>query len=250
MGAQRRHTYIRCILLGIIFIGTILGPMTASFHQAGLQSWLSGRIPVHTLLSKRQSLWLVRRQRRHPQSCVERPLRSRDAPPCLLPDTCLVDSFMPWSEWKACKGKQWARRESTRTSDIGPGKRNKSQASLLDASTEFDAFIVKYRDTLPWSLQSNYTAVLLEFRPLRRRLFFPINNAMDNLPVDWRIQVVGGARICNSTRMLFPVEVEAGKIVLTDIGDRRMSQVPLNFFTNSHTLISFGSHHLVCITSP
>lgn len=83
----------------------------------------------------------------------------------------------------------------------------------------FDAFIIQYKNHLPWE-GSNFTAVLPEFRFFEVPLIFSINNIMNNLPVHWRIQIVGGPAICDGMRRLFSVEVAAGKIVLTDVGDR------------------------------
>ena len=60
-------------------------------------------------------------------------------------------------------------------------------------------------------------AVLVELeradaRPLRHA----IRNAMENLPVLWRVQVVAGSDAVEATVLrLFPVEVEVGKIVVT-----------------------------------
>jgi hypothetical protein len=88
----------------------------------------------------------------------------------------------------------------------------------------FDDFIIKHKAALPWN-DSNFTAVLLEFRPLRAALQFSIDNVMNNLPVHWRIQVVGGASICLAVREIFPCEVEAGKILLIDLGFDKLSRV-------------------------
>jgi hypothetical protein len=53
----------------------------------------------------------------------------------------------------------------------------------------FSGFLLRSRGSVPWAQSSNHTAVLLEFRPLRREVRFSIANVRDALPVYWRIQV-------------------------------------------------------------
>ena len=60
-------------------------------------------------------------------------------------------------------------------------------------------------------LGSNFTAALLEFRALERQL--NIWKVLQNLPVDWRVQVVERPSVTNTTEMLWPKEVAAGKVV-------------------------------------
>lgn len=174
--------------------------------------------------------------------------QAADKNPCIR-DPCLVDDNMAWDDWKACKSQQladdgWVGEVNTQHLRAKACIQNGSFAhDCIDlparAATQmapFDAFIVQYRDYLPWK-KSTFTAVLLEFRFLKAPLIFSINNAMNNLPVNWRIQVVGGRPICNGMRRLFPVEVAAGKIVLTDIGHKRMHQVgPSIRSTHQHKL--------------
>lgn len=76
-----------------------------------------------------------------------------------------------------------------------------------------------------WSSQrSNATAVLLEFRAWAPELRFSVNNALVNLPVHWRVQVVGGPAVCALASRLYPTEIHAGKVVLTDLGFDDMAQ--------------------------
>ncbi len=76
-----------------------------------------------------------------------------------------------------------------------------------------------------WSSQrSNATAVLLEFRAWAAELRFSVNNALVNLPVHWRVQVVGGPAVCALASHLYPTEIHAGKVVLTDLGFDDMAQ--------------------------
>ena len=84
--------------------------------------------------------------------------------------------------------------------------------------TESTNIIIENRDNFPWSLDSNFTAVMLEFRPWPRQLTFSVNNAMNNLPINWRVQILGGPSILGMMKDLFPAEITAGKIVLTDLG--------------------------------
>ena len=53
----------------------------------------------------------------------------------------------------------------------------------------FKQFITDYGKSQAWSRNSSYTAVMVEFRPYERELAFSIKNIMDNLPVNWRVQV-------------------------------------------------------------
>lgn len=147
--------------------------------------------------------------------------------PC-LPDLCATDEFTVWEEWKVCKQQEllqtnWKANRAQVTAMIA----NATMKSPLEAvnTTIFEDFIIESRIDLPWSLDSNYTAVMLEFRPWARQLSFSINNAMDNLPVNWRVQVLGGPSILTLMQDLFPAEITAGKIVLTDIGRDQGSKV-------------------------
>lgn len=150
--------------------------------------------------------------------------------PHLFYDRCMVDDYTPWTSWKDCKihELEGCHGKATTLEDMEGLNRTDtllSQILLFQKNVSLvDDYILKHKDILPWSV-SNFTAVLLDFRPLRRKLAFSITNVMDNLPLQWRIQVVGGASICNEARNLFPVEVAAGKLVLTDIGDRPMHKV-------------------------
>jgi hypothetical protein len=111
-------------------------------------------------------------------------------------DACRPHEGVVWEEWRACV----------------------IAHALASRHISFETFIVEQAARLPWSLRSNHTAVLLEFRPLERQLAFSIRNAMDNLPVHWRVQAVGGPGVCKLVRQIFPIEVHAGKVVVTDLG--------------------------------
>ena len=86
-------------------------------------------------------------------------------------------------------------------------------------------FIYRCRAHLPWSLASNHTAVLLEFRPLERRLRFSVNNIMWNLPIHWRLQIVGGPDMCRLAFRLFRVEIAAEKVIITSLDYEKVEQV-------------------------
>jgi len=111
-------------------------------------------------------------------------------------DACRPHEAVVWDDWRACV----------------------IEHALADRGISFEAFIVTRGPQLPWALHSDHTAVLLEFRPWAAAMRFAIKNAMDNLPVHWRVQVVGGLAICRLARRLFPNHVAAGKIIVTDLG--------------------------------
>jgi len=48
---------------------------------------------------------------------------------------------------------------------------------------------------------------------------------MNNLPVSWRVQILGGPSILTLIQDLFPVRIAARKIVLTDVGRDHGSKV-------------------------
>jgi hypothetical protein len=127
---------------------------------------------------------------------------------------CRPDEYTVWDEWRSCIIQYLAEMRWTKG---GASACNVSRV-LPAANTVFDQFILHQSDFLPWSSPSNVTVVLLEFRAVDRQMAFTVKNAMDNLPVHWPIQVVGGPSICALATRLFPVEVAAGKIVLTDLG--------------------------------
>lgn len=188
-----------------------------------------------------QGLWLVQPVSRDRDLCHHQNIGRRgghsplNASSCLSND-CLLDDSTAWDEWRTCKTRQlltqgWAADKAQvaaalEYADVWSITSATAPAAVVsDFPSGFDAFIVQYQDELPWN-GSNFTAVLLESRFLEERLVFSINNVLNNLPVNWRIQIVGGGQICNGMRRLYPCEVAAGKIVLTDIGDRPMQQVP------------------------
>jgi hypothetical protein len=140
-----------------------------------------------------------------------------------FPDSCARDEYTVWEDWKACtqhtlKFQKWS---ADRTKVMAMVANATMMSSLRTESanfTAFEEFIIENRDKFPWSLNSNFTAVMLEFRPRQRQLTFSVNNAMNNLPVNWRVQILGGPSILDMMKDLFPAEITAGKIVLTDLG--------------------------------
>ncbi len=168
-----------------------------------------------------------------------------------LSDTCLSDDYTVWEEWKACKERQvhtlnWITKEihfQKRQLDVSacesrsldtPRRASRAKTisrsigihqNVVNVTTPFEEFIVENRHHLPWSMDSNFTAVLVEFRAFRRPLLFSIKNALDNLPVSWRVQIVGGCSILSLAEKLFPIEIAAGKIILTHAGREKMNQV-------------------------
>jgi hypothetical protein len=114
---------------------------------------------------------------------------------------CRPDDTVFWETWRSCV----------------------EQVLALAGAPSFDAFIESEALRLPWSVEAaadgtTGTAVLLEFRALPHQLRFAVRNAIGNLPVQWRVQVVGGAAICRLAKPLYPHEVAAGKVVTTDLG--------------------------------
>jgi hypothetical protein len=93
---------------------------------------------------------------------------------------------MVWEDWEACVISHLATKEG-----------GNATTTLHDLLTT-----PEIRDL--WSI-SNHTAVLLKFRAWERELLFSINNALVNLPVQWRIQIVGGPAIISLAHQLFPL---------------------------------------------
>ena len=142
-------------------------------------------------------------------------------------DDCLLDDFTVWWDWKVCKEEFLV--ASKWRSD--PQYLNKivslqNITFLAKNTTAFDRFIIQNYEQLPWSVDSNYTAVMMEVRTLERQMSYSINNMMNNLPVHWRVQIMAGGRaMCDMMRKLFPVEIAAGKILLTNIQREDMGWV-------------------------
>jgi len=153
---------------------------------------------------------------------------------------CRPDEYTVWEEWRSCIIQYLVDMRWTEENEGGALPCNVSR-NLPAVNTVFEEFILQQSDLLPWSSPSNVTVVLLEFRALDRQIAFTVKNAMDNLPVHWPIQVVGGPAICALATRLFPVEVAAGKIVLTDLGidtqTRVQDQVRLKCQRNEAHLI-------------
>ena len=113
---------------------------------------------------------------------------------------CPMDEHLVWEEWKQCH-------------------------SLASSNESFQQFMVDNGSRLPWSLHSNHTAVLLEFRDDGPKMAFVVANMMNNLPLHWRVQVLGGKPVCNMIVQLFPHETAAGKVVVTLIDLENVEQV-------------------------
>ena len=80
----------------------------------------------------------------------------------------------------------------------------------------------------PWVADPPGAAVLLEFRPDKRKIRFSINNAMDNLPVSWVVYAIGGDNFLNAVREVFPKEIALKKIHMVDLGYNEMEQVNIH----------------------
>lgn len=119
--------------------------------------------------------------------------------------TCRPEDTVVWEQWWSCVEQVLA------------------LAAASSSAPSFDAFIESEAMRLPWSVEAaadgtTGTAVLLEFRALPHQLRFTLRNAIDNLPVQWRVQLLGGPAICRLAKRLYPHEVAAGKVVTTDLG--------------------------------
>jgi len=119
-------------------------------------------------------------------------------------DMCIPSNTTVWEDWKACLDTN-----RTRNGD--------------NYTVDFAQLMTDARARTLWAT-SQHTAVLLEFRAWKRELHFSLGNALTNLPVHWRIQVVGGPSICTMARDLYPVETHVGKVVLTNLGYDIMEQ--------------------------
>lgn len=95
----------------------------------------------------------------------------------------------------------------------------------LQDDASFADFIFRCKAYLPWTGQSNHTAVLLDFRPLKRRMRFVVDNVMNNLPIDWQIQIVGGPSVCELAFELYAAEIAAQKVIVTLMGHENVEQV-------------------------
>lgn len=110
-----------------------------------------------------------------------------------------------WSEWKVCM------------TDHLQTMRRQNDSALAD-------FIFRCKGYLPWMKGSNHTAVLLEFRAMEHNLKFSVANVMDNLPIHWRIQIVGGPEMMQLALELYSPEIAAEKILLLYQGYQHVRQ--------------------------
>jgi hypothetical protein len=210
---------------------------------------LFGQIPSFPgTANARQFVRLVQGKRKSSDLCEGRGEETQTRCP---PDPCLPDDYIVWEEWKACNQRRihtvdWKTKDIDIIQELGTdafagkmetssgpriakhskpiSRRSDIHQNPVTVTTPFEEFIIENRHHLPWSMESNFTAVLTEFRALRQPLLFSINNALNNLPVSWRIQIVGGRFILSLAGNLFPVEIAAGKIILTHAGRESIKQ--------------------------
>lgn len=123
-----------------------------------------------------------------------------------------------WSDWKGCM---------QRFLDSGGWLGSTEQRERQRDSGPFPDFLQRCKSHLPWtgSSSSNHTAVLLEFRALERQMRFSVDNIMGNLPIDWRIQIIGGPSTCKLALELFASEIAAGKVIITFLPYENVAQV-------------------------
>jgi hypothetical protein len=230
---------------------TLLFAVTAIIGTSVYSVLLFRQIPSFPgTVSAKQFIRLVQGKRWSSDLCPGKGNGGKTQTRC-PPDPCLPDVYIVWEEWKFCKERQvytldWKTKEIDIVQELeteafagkmetssGPrtakhpkpiARRSDIHRSPVTVTTPFEEFIVKNRHHLPWSMESTFTAVLVEFRVLKQPLLFSINNALNNLPVSWRIQIVGGRFILSLAERLFPVEIAAGKIILTHAGRESMKQ--------------------------
>lgn len=118
--------------------------------------------------------------------------------------SCPIHQDTVWEEWKNCAS---------------------LTLSTVAGDEPFYEFIARNGAQFPWTAHSNHTAVLLEFRAMPSRMNLIVHNMITNLPVHWRVQVLGGDAVCNLARHLFPHEIAADKIVVTLIDKENVEQV-------------------------
>lgn len=88
----------------------------------------------------------------------------------------------------------------------------------------FQNFITRCKAHLPSTTDSDHTAVLLEFRAVERQMRFSVDNVMSNLPVYWRVQIVGGPAMCRLASQLYATEIAAGKVIVTPLAPDNVEQ--------------------------
>ncbi len=121
----------------------------------------------------------------------------------ILTDSGCQDQTAAWGDWKACMEKH-----------LGSIHRQ-AEVQGRGAASPFSDFIFRCSPQLAWATKSSYTAVLLEFRALEREMRFSVDNVMKNLPIDWRMQIVGGADVCKLAFELYSAEIAAQKVIVT-----------------------------------
>ena len=115
-------------------------------------------------------------------------------PPLVTVRGCVIYETTCWDELRACM----------ETRLLGKPENISSWISLLNDGDIKD---------MPFQ-NSNYSAVIVEFRPSKSQLRWSIDNMMDNLPVHWLMQIVGGPTVLACVEELYPLEVSIGKILL------------------------------------
>lgn len=162
--------------------------------------------------------WTIISRDACPQVSASRSLESIAARACstdrqclaaLGPHNCPTSPFLAWDDWRACMQKHLT----------------SAGWSAVARTDTFEDFIIRCKTFLPWTMSSNHTAVLLEFRALERQMQFSIDNIMNNLPVHWRLQIVGGRAVNQLASKLFAAEVTAEKVLLTPLEYENIKQV-------------------------
>jgi hypothetical protein len=96
-------------------------------------------------------------------------------------DFCHPDAARAWQDWKMCTRKHLDKSHlgSSRKAGIQENLARPSNGSVRSLSPEVsmgtttsDEFMIENRANLPRAMQSNFTAVLVEFWPLKQALVF------------------------------------------------------------------------------
>jgi hypothetical protein len=122
-----------------------------------------------------------------------------DDDPCLQPG----GAWTVWEDWRRCR--QRAQQEEEGGEEPGGGG-----GWLARAPRHWEG---------P-AASASASAVLVELeRAAPRALGHAIRNALENLPVAWRVQVVAGSEeVAAAARALFAEEAAVGKVVVTRVG--------------------------------
>lgn len=131
----------------------------------------------------------------------------------MLSSTCEPQSTTVWEEWYKCISERYA--------------------NLL---IEPDQYLEQWSEeagSFPWIIQEKYSAVMVEFRCDYPNLQWTLNNTINNLPVSWKIQILGSHDTESCVKKMFPKEVMMGKMLVRNLGIDNMAQTEISFlFTN------------------